>query len=163
MIISAIVAMNKDRIIGLENQIPWYLSADLKYFKKITIGHAVIMGRKCYQSIGKPLINRTNIVITWDPFYIISNCIICHSIEEAILIAKKNKETEVFIIGGGEIYNASKHLWDKIYLTHVDYEGPGDVYFPIIEKEKWELVSENKFLPDEKNTMSYSFRILRKL
>ena len=109
MIISCIVAMNQDRIIGNDNQIPWYLPADLKYFKKITTGHHILMGRKCYESIGKPLPNRTNIILTRNPYFVVSNCITIHTLEEGILIAKQNKENELFIIGGGEIYERSKH------------------------------------------------------
>ncbi|MBK8954256.1 MAG: dihydrofolate reductase [Saprospiraceae bacterium] len=163
MIISSIVAMNRDQIIGLNNQIPWYLPADLKFFKKITTGHHVLMGRKCFESIGNPLPNRTNIIITRDPFYIVSNCLIAHSIEEGILLAKKNGEKELFIIGGGEIYNQSKGLWNKLYITLVDYTGPGDTYFPEIELENWKLVSHEKGMVDAKNQLGHQFDIYQKI
>ncbi|MFZ1424613.1 MAG: dihydrofolate reductase [Saprospiraceae bacterium] len=162
MIISAIVALNADRIIGFENQIPWYLSADLKYFKKVTLNHTVLMGRKCYQSIGIPLPKRTNIIVTRDPFFIVSNCFIVHSIEEGILFAKKHGEQELFIIGGGEIYKQSMHLWNKLYITLVDFPCKGDTYFPEIDKEQWSLFSREDHEKDEKNNMNYSFLIYEK-
>lgn len=157
MIISAIVAMNQDRIIGFENQIPWYLSADLKYFKKQTMGHHLLMGRKCFQSIGKPLPGRTNIIVTKDPYFIVSNCLIAHSIEEGILWSKKNNQKEIFIIGGGEIYNQTSHLWNKLYVTWVDFPCKGDTFFPEINLEEWKILAREDHLPDEKNNMNYSF------
>ncbi len=162
MIISSIVAMNAERIIGLNNQIPWYLPADLKFFKKTTQGHHLLMGRKCFESIGNPLPGRTNIIVTRDPYFIVSNCLIAHSIEEGILLAKKNGEQELFIIGGGEIYNQSIPYWNKLYLTMVDYSGPGDTYFPEIQFSEWNLMSEERHERDEKNAYSYSFYIYNK-
>ncbi|MBK6699346.1 MAG: dihydrofolate reductase [Saprospiraceae bacterium] len=158
MIISAIVAMNAEGIIGLNNQIPWHLSSDLKFFKKTTTGHHILMGRKCYESIGMPLPNRTNIVITRDPYFIVSNCLIAHSIEEGISIAKSNQETELFIIGGGEIYNQSMYLCDQLYVTLVDYNGRGDVYFPKIDLNEWKLVHEENHLASDKNPYQHKFQ-----
>jgi dihydrofolate reductase len=149
--------MNQDRVIGFENQIPWYLSADLKYFKKLTMGHHILMGRKCFQSIGNPLPGRTNIIVTRDPYFIVSNCIIVHSIEEGLVWSKRNGEKEIFIIGGGEIYNQSAHLWNKLYVTLVDFPCKGDTYFPEINPEEWKLISREDHLADEKNKMNYSF------
>ena len=157
MIISSVVAMNQERVIGYENQIPWHLSADLKYFKKLTMGHHILMGRKCFQSIGNPLPGRTNIIVTRDPYFIVSNCIIVHSIEEGLLRAKRNGEKEIFIIGGGEIYNQSMHLWNKLYLTLVDYPCNGDTFFPEIHDDEWKLISKEDHLADEKNKINYSF------
>jgi len=159
MIISAIVAMNAEGIIGLNNQIPWHLSADLKFFKKTTTGHHILMGRKCYESIGMPLPNRTNIVITRDPYFIVSNCLIAHSIEEGISIAKSNQETELFIIGGGEIYNQSMYLCDQLYVTLVDYNGIGDVYFPKIDLNEWKLIHEENHLASDKNPYQHKFQL----
>lgn len=162
MIISAIVAMSPDRIIGLNNQIPWYLSADLKYFKKITKGHHVLMGRKCFQSIGNPLPLRTNIIISRDPYFIVSNCLVAHSIEEGILLARNNGEKELFIIGGGEVYNQSKAYWNKLYLTLVDYHGNGDVFFPELDMNQWQLISRDDFPADEKSPFAHSFLVYSK-
>jgi dihydrofolate reductase len=162
MIISSIVAMNKDRIIGFENQIPWYLPGDLKFFKKTTMGHHMLMGRKCFESIGNPLPGRTNIIITRDPYYIVSNAIIVHSIEEGIFWSQKNGEEELFIIGGGEIYKQSFHLWNRLYLTLVDIECKGDTWFPSLDMNEWKLISREDHTPDDRNPMSYSFLIYEK-
>jgi len=162
MIISTIVATAKNNVIGKDNGIPWYLPADLKYFKKTTLNHHIIMGRNCYLSIGRPLPKRTNIVITRNPFFIATGCIIAHSIDEALQIAADNGETEAFIIGGGQIYEQSKDLWDKIYLTEVDLEIDGDVFFPAIDKTIWKEVSSEAHQPDEKNEFAYTFKILER-
>jgi dihydrofolate reductase len=162
MIVSAIVAMNKDRIIGYENQIPWHLSADLKYFKKITMNHHILMGRKCFESIGNPLPGRTNIIVTHNPYFIVSNCIIVHSLDEGILWSKKNNENEIFIIGGGEIYKQSVHLWNKLYVTLVDIDCKGDTYFPDMNWNEWKVLSKEDHSADEKNEMNYSFVVYEK-
>lgn len=162
MIISCIVATAHNNVIGKDNDIPWYLPADLKYFKKITSGHHIIMGRKCYASIGKPLPKRTNVIITRDPFFISSNCIVAHSIPEALERAYDNGEKEAFIIGGGTIYDQTKELWDRLYLTEVDLTVEGDVYFPEIDKGKWNTLSEEYHLADDKNKFDYTFKVLEK-
>jgi len=158
MIISTIVAVAKNNIIGKDNDIPWYLPADLKYFKKITSGHHIIMGRKCFQSIGRPLPNRTNVVLTRNPFFIASNCLVTDSMDEALRIAKENGETEAFIIGGGQIYDMTKDYWDRVYLTEVDLEVEGDIYFPALDLKEWNLVSETANKADEKNKHDYIFK-----
>jgi len=162
MIISAIVATAKNNIIGRDNDIPWYLPADLKYFKATTLNHHIIMGRKSYESIGRPLPKRTNIIVTRNPFYIVSNCILTHSVEEALDIAKNNEEEEAFIIGGGEIYKLSFPLLDRIYLTEVDLEVEGDIRFPEIDMDEWEVKSNNPQKADEKNKFDYTFKILER-
>jgi dihydrofolate reductase len=158
MIISAIVAVAENKVIGHENQIPWYLPADLAFFKRTTSHHCILMGRKCFQSIGKPLPNRTNIVITRDPYFIAQGVVTVHSIEEALQYAVDAGETEAFIIGGGEIYTQSAHYWDRIYLTQVAISPPGDVFFEIPQPELWQLVSEEKHEPDAKNTFAFNFQ-----
>lgn len=163
MIISAIVATAKNNVIGKNNDIPWYLPADLKYFKKTTIHHHIIMGRKCFQSIGKPLPKRTNIVITRNPFFIATNCLVLNSLEEALNTAHDNGEEEVFIIGGGQIYELSQALWDRVYLTEVDLEVEGDVFFPDLQTEDWKLISEAPHEADEKNEYAYTFKILERI
>ncbi len=162
MIISAIVAMNPDGLIGDQNKIPWHLPADLKYFKKITLGHHILMGRKCFDSIGKSLPGRKNIVVTKNPTFIVTDCIITNSIEEGILIAQQNKEEEMFIIGGGEIYRQSMHLVNKLYLTMVQFNGSGDVFFPQIDYDEWSLISDEKHTSDDKNNYDYSFLIYKR-
>jgi len=120
------------------------------------------MGRNCYESIGKPLPKRTNVVLTRNPFFIVSNCYVTHSIEEALELAKNNGEEEAFIIGGAQIYGQSMALWDKLYLTEVDLEVEGDVFLPEINFEEWDLISEEKHQADEKNEYDYTFKVFQR-
>lgn len=127
--ISIIVALGHNRVIGKDGKIPWHVSEDLKRFKRLTTGHAVVMGRKTYESIGKPLPNRTNIVITRgvsSP----AGCIAVHSLDEALARAREVEKDEIFVIGGGEIYRQAIGLADKLYLTVVHKEFEGDAFFP---------------------------------
>lgn len=163
MIISTIVAVAKDHVIGKDNDIPWYLPADLKYFKKRTLHHHIIMGRKCFESIGRALPKRTNIIVTRNPFFIASNCLVVSSVEEALTIAEDNGETEAFIIGGGQIYELTQKYWDKVYLTEVDLEvEDGEIFFPRLDMEEWKLVSEEAHQADEKNEHDYIFKVLER-
>jgi len=162
MKISCIVAVAENNVIGKDNDIPWYLPADLKYFKKVTSGHHILMGRKCYNSIGRPLPNRTNLIITRDPYFITSNCVVCHSIEEGITAAKENGESELFIIGGGTIYEQTIDLWDRLYLTEVDLKVDGDIFFPEINTSQWNLISSEQHEPDEKNHYRHTFKVFDK-
>lgn len=162
MKISSIVAVGKNNVIGKDNQIPWYLPEDLKWFKKNTLGHAVIMGRKCFESIGRPLPKRTNIIITRDIFYLAQGCEVVHSLSEALQLAQNEGETEAFIIGGGEIYLQSMDICDKIYLTEVEIDVEGDVFFPTLNSSEWKTSFEEKHLKDEKNEWNYTFKILER-
>lgn len=162
MIVSAIVAMAKNRVIGRNNEIPWYLPEDFKWFKKQTLNHCIIMGRKCFESIGRPLPKRTNIIISRDVFYIAAGCIVVHSLAEALEIAKRESETEAFIIGGGEIYSQSIHMLHRLYITDVDLDTDGDVFFPEFDEKEWKLVFEENHSRDEKNEYDFRFRILEK-
>ncbi|HOY18353.1 MAG TPA: dihydrofolate reductase [Haliscomenobacter sp.] len=159
MIVSVIVAAAKNRVIGMHNQIPWYLPADLKYFKKITTNHHVIMGRNTFNSIGRPLPNRTNVIVTRDIFFAATDCLVAHSVDEALELAYDNGETEAFIIGGGQIYEQSQEYWDKIYLTEVNLEPEGEVFFPEINLKEWRLTFKQPLLADEKNEMDYTFKV----
>ncbi len=163
MIVSAILAMSKNRVIGKDNQIPWHLSGDLKYFKKTTLNHHIIMGRKTFLSIGKPLPKRTNIVLTRNPYFVASNVLVASSVQQALELAEDNGENEVFIIGGGEIYLQSMPFWDRVYLTLVEAEVEGDVFFPEIDDKEWKLVSEEKHRADVKNDYDYSFLIYERM
>ncbi len=162
MKISAIVAIARNLAIGHNNQIPWYLPADLKYFKKVTTGHHVIMGRKSFESIGRPLPNRTNVVITRDPFFVATGCQVVHSLEEALAIADANGETEAFIIGGGEIYRKSWPYLDRLYLTEVAVEPEADVFFPKVDEKEWMELSQEVHPADEKNEFGYVFKVLER-
>ena len=160
MTISAIVAVAHNNVIGKDNQIPWYLPADLSYFKKTTLEHHIVMGRNCFHSIGRPLPKRVNIVVTRDPFFTADGVLVAHSVEEALGMAFDGEEQEVFIIGGGEIYRETADIWDRIYLTEVDVAVEGDVFFPETDPAAWEEVWREAHLPDEKNEWPYTFRIL---
>ncbi len=162
MTVSAIAAIAHNNVIGANNGIPWYLPADLKYFKKTTLGHHVIMGRKSYESIGRPLPKRTNVIVTRAPFYRVSNCLVVHSVEEGLQLALDNSEEEAFIIGGGEIYQLSMPYIDRLYLTEVDLKIAGTVYFPEIELDQWKVVWEEAHQPDEKNEWAFVFKVLER-
>jgi dihydrofolate reductase len=162
MIISAIVATAHDGVIGKDNEIPWYLPADFAYFKRMTLNHHIIMGRNCYESIGRPLPKRTNIVVTRNPFFIVSGCVVVHSVAEALKIAEENGEEEVFIIGGGEIYQQTMHLLNRLYITEVDLYTEGSIFFPKINSTEWDLISEEKHLKDDKNEWDYTFKVYEK-
>jgi dihydrofolate reductase len=151
--IKIIVAVSKNGIIGNNNSLIWHIPADLKNFKKLTTGNAIIMGRKTYESIGKPLPNRRNIIITRDENYKVYNCEVVNSLEESLLLCN----SDCFIIGGGEIYKQVLPITDEIYLTLIDEDFEGDTYFPEIKEEEWFEVSKEDFEPDEKNKHKYSF------
>lgn len=159
MILSSIVAASLNHGIGKDNQLPWHLPADLKFFKTTTMGCPVVMGRKTFQSIGRTLPGRKNVVITRDKTFNANKAFdieLSSSLEEAIHNLKSEKE--VFIIGGGEIFKQSMDLLDTIYLTVVNTTIEADVYFPEIDSSKFELVWEEKHLADEKNKFDYTFQ-----
>ena len=163
MLVSAIVAAARNNVIGKNNQIPWYLPADLAYFKRTTLGHHVLMGRKSFSSIGRPLPKRTNVVITRDPYFSATGVVVAHSIKEALELAAENGETEAFIIGGGVIYSESMDLWDKVYLTEVDAEPEGDVFFPELDPANWTEAWREEHPADEKNEFAFTFRVLERV
>jgi dihydrofolate reductase len=161
MTISLIVAVSDNGVIGAKNQMPWHLSADLQRFKKITSGHPVIMGRKTFESIKKPLPNRTNIVISRQDFSA-TGCIAAKSIEEAIAKAKKcDGKDEIFIIGGAEIYRQSVELVQRMYITRVHIKVAGDTYFPELDWSKFKLVSSDRTKSVEK-IPAYSFDLFER-
>lgn len=163
MRISAIAAMSKNRVIGKDNQIPWHLPADMKFFQRTTLGHHVIMGRKNYESMGVPLARRTNIVITRNPFFISSGCIVVHTLEEALARVHATDEEEAFIIGGGEIYRLAMDFLDRIYLTTIDLVVDGDVFFPEFDLNSWHITSEEHFAPDQKNAYSFVIQVFDRI
>jgi dihydrofolate reductase len=162
MIVSAIVAISKNRVIGSDNEIPWHLPADMAFFKRTTMGHFVIMGRLTFLSLGRPLPKRTNVVVTRNPFFTATGCLVAHSLEEALSLAEEAGETEVFIIGGGQIYRESMEYLDRIYLTEVDVAVEGDVFFPELEENEWEVTHSKSHPADEKNEFSYTFKTLER-
>lgn len=158
--ISIIVAVAENGVIGKDNQLLWRLSDDLKQFKALTSGHAIIMGRKTFDSIGKPLPNRTNIVITRQSKVSDDTAVlVADSIERAIEMAKKLKgNDEIFIIGGGNIYEQSLAITDKVYLTEVKTTIDGDTYFPALSEDEWEEISRKPYQKNEKN--EYDFDVV---
>ncbi|WP_102263314.1 dihydrofolate reductase [Mesobacillus jeotgali] len=160
--ISLIWAMDENRVIGYHNQLPWRLPEDLKFFKRVTMGHPIAMGRKTYESIGKPLPGRENIVITRDEDYGPEGCTVIHSIEEMLAYAAENKSEEIFVIGGAEIFKEVLHHADKLYLTMIHHQFEGDTFFPVFDIDKWELESREIGLKDEKNPYDYEFLIYKR-
>jgi len=150
--INLIVATSKNGVIGNDNSLIWHLPADLKHFKNLTTGKTIVMGRKTYESIGRALPNRRNIVITRQDDYDPDGCEVVSSLEEALLLCGEN----CFIIGGGEIYKQSIDIADKIYLTLIDEDFEGDTYFPKITSE-WHVVSRVDKKSDDENKYNYSF------
>jgi dihydrofolate reductase len=159
MTVSIIVAIAKNNAIGKDNKLLWYLPNDLKHFKDVTTGHTVIMGRKTYDSVGKPLPKRRNIIITRQAISI-EGCEVVNSLEAALALCKD--EDEVFIVGGAEIYRQSIPLTDRIYLTVIDQEFEGDSFFPELNPAEWEEKERANFEPDEKNKLRYSFITLER-
>lgn len=155
--LSIIVAASDNNIIGKDNALVWHLPADMQYFKETTMGHCVITGRKNYESISekfRPLVGRTNIVVTRDKDFIAPGAIVVGSIEEAIEKAYELEKEEVFIIGGGEIYRQTLHMADKLYITRVYGDFDGDVFFPQINENEWIEVGAQFNQADEKNKYS---------
>ena len=157
MRVSIIVAFANNRAIGIKNQLPWKLPSDLKHFKEITTGKPIIMGRKTYESIGRPLPDRKNIVLTRLKHFEIPGCVIAHSLEEAF--AKAEDAEEVFVIGGATLYNEALPFANKMYVTQVHADVEGDAYFPAWDKSQWQEVSREDYDADEKNEYPYSFLI----
>lgn len=141
--ISMIAALSKNNVIGDSGHIPWHISEELKRFRKITTGHPIIMGRKTHQSIGRILPDRTNIIITRDPNFKVEGGIVVHSLDEALEKARKVDQEEIMVIGGGEIYKQALPQADRLYLTLVDAEMEGDVFFPDYSQFK-KVISEEK-------------------
>lgn len=157
MRLSLIVAMATNRVIGRDGDLPWHLSADLRRFKKITMGHHLIMGRKTYESIGRPLPGRTSIVITRQPNYEADEVLVAHDFPAAIEMA--TSDDEIFVVGGAEIYRIAIHSVDRIYFTSVHADVRGDVLFPEYDLSDWQLVESVQHVADDKNSFDYSFLI----
>lgn len=154
--ITLIVAKSDNNVIGKNNELIWHLPADLKHFKDLTTGHPIIMGRKTYDSIGKPLPNRTNIVITRNKKWKSEGVSVADSLEEAMKIAKEINPT-IYIIGGGNIYEQSMEPADALEVTEVHDQFDGDTFFPQIDSTVWKEVYRQDFPADEKNKFSFSF------
>lgn len=150
--IHLVVAVAENGAIGKDNQLLWHLPDDLKQFKKLTSGHTVVMGRKTYESIGKPLPNRTNVIITRNENYEAPGCIVVSSLEQAI-----QTESDVYIIGGAEIYQQALPFTDRIHLTEVQASVEGDTFFPKLDSAKWHELSRETHPTDEKHRYAFDF------
>ena len=157
MLISIIVAVSENGVIGLNNQLIWRLPDDLKRFKQLTLGHPMIMGRKTFESIGKPLPGRQSIIITRDENFSFEGTIVAHSLEEAVDEAKKSGADEAFIIGGGDIYNQVQDIADKLYITEVHTDTEGDTFFKIQKPDLWKEIEKTHHQKDEKHVFSFDF------
>lgn len=167
MIVSMIVAMDKNRGIGIDNRLPWRLSADLKRFRELTMGHHIIVGRKTFESIGKALPGRQTIIVTRNENYQAGNgsesCFIVHSVEGAIALAQSRGESEVFVCGGAEIYAQVLRFVDRFYLTLVETEVDADTFFPEWNEGDWVEKESVHHPADEKNQYPFTFRVLERI
>lgn len=155
--ISLIVAMDKNRVIGFNNDMPWHLPNDLRHFKNITTGHTVVMGRKTFDSIGRVLPNRKHIVLTRSNQSFPEEVEIVRDLDSILQYAKENESEEIFIIGGGELFKQMLPYADKMYITLIEESFEGDVFFPEFAHSEWELVEKEKGEKDEQNPYDYYF------
>ena len=160
MMISLLVAMDENRGIGYRNRIPWHISSDLRRFKSLTMGHHLVMGRKTYESIGRILPGRIMIVLTRTSTYQAAGCVILHSLEDAVKYAETAGEQELFVIGGGEVFNSAMHLANRLYLTQVHAHVPADVFFPEIDISGWQELESVHTPASEKDQFSTTYRLL---
>lgn len=163
MILSHIVAVSENNVIGKNNSLPWYMPEDMIYFKNTTWGHTVIMGRKNYESEGKALPGRTNIVITRNRNFIIKDGIVVHSISDAIKKAVSISNDEIFIIGGGDIYRQTLNITNNIYLTRIHTVLEGDVFYPEVDTEKWIAVKQKFHSKNKQNPFDFTYYIYQRV
>jgi dihydrofolate reductase len=155
MRISIIAAMGKNRAIGRDGGLPWRLPADMRFFKKTTMGHHLVMGRRTWDELGAPLPGRTTIVISRDPSFAPKGAVVARSLDEALQLAAG--EEEVFVAGGAVIYALALPVADRMVLTLIDAEFEADTFFPAFDEKEWEIVAREDHPPDEKNRWPYSF------
>lgn len=161
--ITFVVAMDRNRGIGLHNKLPWHLPADLKFFKETTVGHSILMGRKTYEAIGRPLPNRTNVVLTRDPSFHPEGVVVVHSVEEALEKYAGKDAEELMVIGGAEIFRQLLPAADKLILTHIDHVFEADTFFPEVREEEWAAVSRKPGVTDEKNPYAFEFVVYERV
>jgi dihydrofolate reductase len=155
--LSLIVAMAKNRVIGADNKIPWHLPNELKLFKRLTMGHHIIMGRKTYESIGKLLPGRTTVIVTRQRDYAIPGALVAHSVDDAI--AACTGDDEVFVIGGADLFRETLPTADRLYLTTVDAEPAGDTFMPELDTAAWNEISAESFGKDDKHEHAYRLTV----
>jgi len=162
VIISLIVAMDEKRGIGKDGKLPWRLSSDLKRFRELTMGHHMIVGRKTFESIGKPLPGRQTIVVTHNAGFKADGCLVAGSVQAALALAQERGEPEVFVIGGAEIYAQVIDVADRVYLTQVHAEVDADTFFPELKPDTWTEIQSTFQAADERNQYSFSFKQLER-
>ncbi|MBL4774764.1 MAG: type 3 dihydrofolate reductase [Mariprofundus sp.] len=160
MKLSLIWAMDRNGLIGRDNALPWKLPADMAWFKKNTMGKPILMGRKTYESIGRPLPGRKNLILTRQADLNIDGCIVVHSLEEAQ--AAVPDADEIMVMGGSEIYTLLLAQADRLYITNIDAEFEGDAWFPAFDRSAWQEVSHECHQPDDKNIYAYAFVLLER-
>jgi dihydrofolate reductase len=163
--IALIWAMARNRVIGRGNTLPWRLPADMKHFRELTTGHPVLMGRKTFESLGRPLPNRTNIVITSDRHYAPQGCLVAHSPDEALALAVPHvppNDPEIFVIGGEQLYAQMLSRADRLYMTLVETDAEGDAWFPEIDLDKWREIERDLHPSDDKNPYPCTFSTLER-
>ncbi|WP_050615318.1 dihydrofolate reductase [Bacillus testis] len=160
MIVSMIVAMDEDRVIGKDNKMPWRIPRELQYVKKVTMGHPIVMGRKNYESIGRPLPGRRNLILTRDPDFKADGCEVLHSKDDVYKACQG--EDEVFIFGGEQIYKLFLNDCERLYITRIHHSFGGDTFFPEVDLEDWEETYREKGIRDEKNDYDYVYHVYEK-
>ncbi len=158
--LSILVAMARNHVIGINNTLPWRIPEDLKYFKALTLGHHMIMGRKTFDSIGKPLPGRTTVVVTRDQNLQLAGCVMAHSLEQAI--AACDGDNEIFIVGGAEIFTQSLPLADTLYITEIQQDFAGDAHFPEFNRTEWQEVARDRRSQAEPQPLEYHFVTYRR-
>lgn len=158
MIHSLVVAMARNRIIGRDNQLPWKLPADLAYFKQVTMGHPIVMGRRTYESIGRPLPGRLNIVVSRNPGFRAPGCTVVDSLEAAWRVA--GDAAEVCVIGGTSLFAEALPIADRIHLTEVEADVPGDTYFPEFDRSQWAEREVSRHPVDERHALAFRIVVL---
>lgn len=157
--LSLIWAMDRNRVIGKDNKLPWRLPAEMAYFREVTMGHTVVMGRLTFESIGKPLQGRRNVILTRDRSYAQPGCEIAHDVSEVL---NRYGGQTLFVIGGAQVYRAFLPYAEKLYVTEIDHAFEGDETFPEFNLAQWQVVSERPGTTDEKNPYRFTFKVLKR-
>ncbi len=160
MRVSFIVAKSENNVIGKDNKLPWHLKDDLQHFKKITMGHHMVMGRKTFESIGKPLPGRMSLVLSSEPKAVQDQVVWFQSIWRAIKFAERAGESELFVIGGANVFKSALSVCDRIYLTEIHAQVEGDVFFPQLSLKNWKLLSEQKHSKNKDNDFDFTIQVL---
>ncbi len=150
-----IVAMDQNRVIGYQNDMPWHIPRDLQYFKETTLGHTIVMGRKTFESLGRLLPNRKHVVLTRSDATFPEEVTVLHSISELLNYIEDNKEETIFIIGGGDLFSQMLPYVHRMYITEIDASFQGDVFFPTFDKNEWNVIQKKKGIKDDKNPYDY--------